>query len=135
MSARACSGLDYISRSCCLSYDNVWEIKPGTPPVIFEDVYGNEITRYAKRDLGSRLRSLTIILPGLVISRMEILFDANQLFLTITEGMRFQTTYRWALGLYTSFSPSPPPFELMGGHRRHSSKYRSRMSSFHGSDR
>ena len=59
MSARACSDLDCISRSCCLSYDNVWEIKPGTPPVIFEDVYGNEITRYAKRDLGSRLRSLT----------------------------------------------------------------------------
>lgn len=45
-----------LSHQFCLSYDNVWYIKPGASPVVFEDVYGNEITRCVKQSLVFRLR-------------------------------------------------------------------------------
>ena len=63
MSLHTFYDLDYISQCRGLSYDNVWYIKPETPPVIFEDVYGNEVTRYVERDFGSRLRNLNYCAP------------------------------------------------------------------------
>ena len=82
MSIRTCLSRGYISQRPCLSYDNVWYIKPETPPVVFEDVYGNEITRWARRELGSGLRNLTYHVPrvgdfsnGEPIRRQPIVLD------------------------------------------------------------
>ena len=82
MSIRTHPSRNYISQRPYLSYDNVWYIKPETPPVVFEDVYGNEITRWVKRELGSSLRNLTDRIPrvgdfsnGQPIRRQPIVLD------------------------------------------------------------
>lgn len=76
------------------SYDDAWYIKPGAAPLVFEDVYGNELTRVGDFTNGDLVRREPIVLDQY---------------------------------------GGPPPFELMGGSGRHSSKYR--MSSHHRHDR
>lgn len=43
------------------SYDNAWYIKPGVAPVVFEDVYGNEITRVGDFSNGDSVRREPIV--------------------------------------------------------------------------
>lgn len=42
-----------------ISYDNVWYIKSGASPVVFEDIYGTELTRCVERGLRPRLLYLS----------------------------------------------------------------------------
>ncbi|KAF9651110.1 hypothetical protein BDM02DRAFT_974826 [Thelephora ganbajun] len=44
------------------SYDNIWYVKPGVSPVIFEDIYGNEITRVGDFSTGDPIRRDPIVL-------------------------------------------------------------------------
>jgi len=44
------------------SYDNAWYIKPGVSPVVFEDIYGNEITRVGDFSNGDSIRREPIVI-------------------------------------------------------------------------
>lgn len=115
-----------------ISYDNVWYIKSGASPVVFEDIYGTELTRCVERGLRPRLLYLSHhnlrtgdFSNGDSIRREPIVLDQYG-------GYVIPPTHCWDLDLLPF--QSPLPFDFMDEYSHRSSKRRSHRSSYRRSD-